>query len=1278
MNLETCTEAQRRVIQTLDAPLMVSAGAGSGKTFTLTQRVAWGLTGGGEGSAPYLGSVDELLAITFTTKAASELKGRIKGLLLDEGLRDEALKVDDAWVSTIHGMASRILREHALEIGVDPAFEVISEAEGEELLEAALEEVVVQARDMSDPLVSELLQTEKLRGAGFNDFGVADYVRCVLDRVRAMPEGLAALDASSALAAPSALMRRLLAAAEELAATLAAASGKVPKTIPPFRERLDGGIEAIREWLAASDGAAFSDDGFDAEAFSRCFYSMPVTTGARIGKDYQEAFAAWWEVLVELDREVRVGLAARWCEGIVRLARLVDESLERLKGPARLDNNDLLVLCARALREHPALAEGLRRKFRLIMVDEFQDTDRLQVDIISRIAQPGLANVCTVGDAQQSIYRFRGADVNVFFEYRRELERLAGGETLVSMARNFRSHGDILAFVEHIFGQPTVFGDDFLSLSAGSALNQVDDPLFAERPRVFVDVVHNQSGRGGVSKDAARAEAAASIARHFAELRDGGAAVGDMVILLGTMTHADVYAAALREVGIASMIAGGSVFSSAAEPALVSNLLRLAVNPTDDEALYPVLASPLFAVSDDALLVLATRPEGEGAPMRRRLCSGLSGSSLQAELAGVGLDEPSVQAVLSCREILGSFVNRARTGSPARALQRLLVESGLLDRLQEQGVEGLASAANLAKAVRLVRAFEATSAGIGTTSASFDAHLATAKEAPGALATAEGDFVRIMTVHASKGLEFPHVVVADLRDGRESAGRLVVENIGQGTYASASFVPDPQWADVSKKMQDQAQKLEEAEAVDVGGLEASALGATLAELSGGERHRALAAYAQSQALAEARRLLYVALTRASKSLYVSLLVSGKPADGYEKAGIFADIFSALEWDTATAPSVSMAAYGGTAPARVSLRYLQPAAEDDEGALAAGGDGSDEATGDPAVSGLDGKDDASTSARADKGTDGDAASEPALFSVPVREEEPAPMMLPFNFMREGLYSYTSLSAAGDGSDGWTGHDEASEEASLADEEGEARVGFEPTTLPLAAGCPDENGPCYEGTQTADAPDSILQEGESATALGTAFHRLAQQAIERAAGGALFRPSEAAIEAQIQKEGLSDGQQVRLHVALDRWLSSDEAARFAAHANLGAEVPFIVEFAPEPSAVDGDAPAEPFYLEGEIDGLADNGDGAAFLIDYKTGGSPEETPEALDAKHRLQASCYAYALMRAGYTSVDAHFLRIEHVSATNPRDPQIVPYHFTTEDMPAVEALIRERHREATA
>ncbi len=202
-------------------------------------------------------------------------------------------------------------------------------------------------------------------------------------------------------------------------------------------------------------------------------------------------------------------------------------------------------------------------------------------------------------------------------------------------------------------------------------------------------------------------------------------------------------------------------------------------------------------------------------------------------------------------------------------------------------------------------------------------------------------------------------------------------------------------------------------------------------------------------------------------------------------------------------------------------------------------------------------------------------------------------------------------------------------------------------------------------------------ESATALGTAFHRLAQQAIERSEQGALYIPGEAAIAAQIQKEGLSTGQQ-ELRQALDRWLASDEAARFAAYENRAAEVPFIVQVPAVPSDGSAAGGGESFFLEGEIDGLADNGDGAAFLIDYKTGGRDDETAGELDAKHRLQASCYAYALMRAGYTSVEAHFLRIERPSAENPRDPQIVPYRFETADLPALEALIIGKQKEATA
>ncbi|THG38212.1 UvrD-helicase domain-containing protein [Adlercreutzia caecimuris] len=1240
MNLDRCTEGQRAVVTTLDAPLMVSAGAGSGKTFTLTQRVAFALSAEAGGAG--LTSVDELLAITFTTKAAAELKGRIKGLLLSEGLEAEALKVDDAWVSTIHGMAARILREHALEVGLDPAFQVIGEVEADELLAEAAERVVARAREAAAGPVHELLSREKLSGSSFNDRGAVDFALAVAERVHAMPRGFEGLVEAPDPVSPSLVVRCACEAAAEMRAA-AEAWSKPSKTKVAFLERLEAAVEAAEAWLADAPTAGFADAGFDADRFGAVFYGFPLTTGAAVGKADAPAFEAWQTAMVEMEREVRAGLSVRWQTAVTMLAREIEEEFARVKGPSRLDNGDLLTCCAAALSEHPSIAASLRARFKIIMVDEFQDTDRLQVDIIGRIARPGFANVCTVGDAQQSIYRFRGADVNVFTEYRSDLRARAGQEALVQLDWNFRSHGDVLALVERIFSQPTVFGDDFLRLEARGAVNKEPDALFdgGARPRVSLSAVHYPAR--GFDASRARDAGAEAVAEHFAELAAAGARPGQMVILLGKMTHAHRYAAALRARGIPSMIAGGSVFSRLPEPALVSALLRWAVNATDDEALYQVLASPLFAVSDDVLLALASSTDDDGSVHRRRLAAGFLSPQWDDEARALGLSENDLAAFTMARRQLLAFARRARAGDATGALRGLLVGSGLLDRLQDAGVDGLAQGANLAKALRLAADMEAASQGIASLAAAFDAHLACAKEAPGALAAAEGDFVRIMTVHASKGLEFPHVAVADLKDGRESAGPLVVENVGTFSFAAASRVPEGAFADAAAKYDRQAKKLgcDDDELLALFEDAASAPD-RLRALTCGRRYRALAAYARAQALAEARRLLYVALTRASRSLFVSMVLKRDPAKGYGDTGIFEDIHDALPWGCEGARAVSELDYGGSAPARVVFRQLG-AEEDAEGTEDADSSADAGDLGDP---GACGGGEAAGGAGEGGGNGEDSGD---AFVVAVREELPVPVMLPCNFARAQLYSYTSLS-------GTHAH---SDEPATEDEGGDAVPAPAPASEAIAG---------QEGNATP----------ESATALGTAFHRLAQQAIERSEQGALFTPGEAAIAAQIQKEGLSAGQQERLRQALDRWLGSDEAARFAAYENRAAEVPFIVRVPASPSDGSAAGVGESFFLEGEIDGLADNGGGAAFLIDYKTGGRDDETDAELDTKHRLQASCYAYALMRAGYTSVEAHFLRIERPSAENPRDPQIVPYRFETADLPALEALIIGKQKEATA
>ena len=193
MDFSAFKEGQLRCVQTLDAPVVVSAGAGSGKTFTLTQRIAWALLpGSGEDGAPFLDDIDQVLAITFTDKAAGEIKSRVKSTLSAEGMAEQALKVDDAWISTIHGMCSRILRMYAVELGIDPAFSVIGEAEAADLFNASVEEVLAGQNEFWSPGGLDALFSEyPARSQGSFDQGsIEGMVREIAHAAIASPRGM--------------------------------------------------------------------------------------------------------------------------------------------------------------------------------------------------------------------------------------------------------------------------------------------------------------------------------------------------------------------------------------------------------------------------------------------------------------------------------------------------------------------------------------------------------------------------------------------------------------------------------------------------------------------------------------------------------------------------------------------------------------------------------------------------------------------------------------------------------------------------------------------------------------------------------------------------------------------------------------------------------------------------------------------------------------------------------------------------------------------------------
>ena len=208
---------------------------------------------------------------------------------------------------------------------------------------------------------------------------------------------------------------------------------------------------------------------------------------------------------------------------------------------------------------------------------------------------------------------------------------------------------------------------------------------------------------------------------------------------------------------------------------------------------------------------------------------------------------------------------------------------------------------------------------------------------------------------------------------------------------------------------------------------------------------------------------------------------------------------------------------------------------------------------------------------------------------------------------------------------------------------------------------------------------LSEKADATALGDAFHRLAQRAIDSSSAYTLEAPDAESIAAQVSLHSLTLKQQSRLENALKIWLGSDCAQKFASHEYRYAEIPFMVTFGPESN----------LYLEGEIDGLACDflieevtdqplDKRIAYLIDYKTGGSPLETEADLKKKHLLQAQCYAYALLKGGFGHVNANFVRVEQNDPFNPGQPQIVTYEFGLDQLSSLEKIIYQAYLGRTA
>lgn len=669
--------------------VFVSAGAGTGKTAVLVERVVRAVTERGL-------DVDSILVITYTRRAAGELRTRIRAALADRGRHDLARALDGAWISTIHGFCARLLRAHPLAAGLDPRFRELDEAQAAVLRSEAFGDALAEFCAGDDPQRLELLAT-------YGSDRLRRMLTSVYETLRA-----AGRELDLAVAARPELTERV----EELraAATALAADPDATEAQGQAAAELLEQLERDRR-----PDRLMSLGGFRARGDRASGYCEALAAVEQAALD--EAAARDRALLQEL----LTLFAARYAEAKARESALDFEDLQ-------LEARDLL-------RSQPELREREQARFRSILVDEFQDTNRLQTEIVDLLRKPD-TELFFVGDEFQSIYGFRHADVQVFRE-RRE----AVGQPL-SLTLNYRSRPEVLAAVNELFSAH--FGGEFQELAAAA---EFPDPVFGHPVELLVTDKESYQDSGVHWR---RGEARA-VARRVRELVDTGAASpGEIVLLFAAGTDAEWYEDELRRAGLPTYRATGKGYFGQQQVVDLLMYLRLLQNRYDDTALLSVLASPFVGVSNDALALLRR------AASRRPLFCGLEHS------LPPGLAERDERLMRAFRQRYDRLVE----AMPRLSLERLceqIVAAHDYDLAVLAQWDGRRRYANMRKLARLARSYEELR---GPDVEGFVRFVAE-QEAVGAreleaVAEEEGaDAVRLLTIHAAKGLEFKVVIVAD-------------------------------------------------------------------------------------------------------------------------------------------------------------------------------------------------------------------------------------------------------------------------------------------------------------------------------------------------------------------------------------------------------------------------------------------------------------------------------------------------------------------------------------
>ena len=777
--------AREAIANDLDDTLIVEAAAGTGKTTELVNRILSVIATG-------RATMVQIVAVTFTEKAAGELKLRLREELerararaADPIVRDaleEALRtLEEAHVNTIHGFCAELLRERPVEARVDPLFAVLTEPQADRVYGRAFRAWLQEAlKQPAEGLRRALRRTSAPAFAGGDGGGP-------IDRLRGAGRMLAeARDFPQPWERPpfdrDAAVERLVAALHRFAALTAS-----PLSV---RDNLhtdtDGARRLSRQIQLEQSFGQRDPDGWEARLVDltrdRGFSRTRKGSGYKFSKavsrtDVLAARDALFNDLQQFRKEADADLAA--C--LQQEHAGATERYQRLKQAAgTLDFTDLLARARDLIASNAGVREHLRQKFTRIFVDEFQDTDPIQAEILLLLANDVRGKLFIVGDPKQAIYRFRGTDVSTYWQVRDGLA--ARGGRVLQLTKSYRSVPAIQRFVNAAFA-PEMTGDIVVRQAEYVALAEARPPDDSQPAIVALPVPkpYGRSGFGALKasgkaidgslpdaigayiawlteksgwtvseKQADGAERRVPLqARHVAVLFRRFVSFGEDV----TRPYVD----AIEARGIPHLLVGGKAFHGREEVETIRAALAAIEWPDDELSVFATLKGSLFAIDDEHLLEFRHR---FGAFHPFRVAKELGGNTGQ-DLALTGEPTAHLMPIGDALRLLQQL-HRGRNYRPvADTIGRLLADTrahvGFI--LRPAGEQALANVLHVAE---LARQYEA-SGGISFRGFIDELRTAAANEAAEAPILEEGsDGVRLMTVHKAKGLEFPVVILADL------------------------------------------------------------------------------------------------------------------------------------------------------------------------------------------------------------------------------------------------------------------------------------------------------------------------------------------------------------------------------------------------------------------------------------------------------------------------------------------------------------------------------------